>query len=100
GATGRCSHTAAPHQEQSVWRLLKPLGLWLRSLLCSVVAVRYTRSDPRFTCPACPPSNAIHHLEESTHTARLPVNLSLRGLFTSPQNQLNHNEPIPEATES
>ncbi|MEQ2283676.1 hypothetical protein AMECASPLE_013993 [Ameca splendens] len=32
-----------------------------------------TRSDckiaPNFTCPACPPSNTIHHLEEPAHTA-------------------------------
>ncbi|MED6275730.1 hypothetical protein CHARACLAT_029460 [Characodon lateralis] len=50
-----------------------------------------TRSDckiaSRFTCPACPPSNTIHHLEEITCTARLPVNLSIRGLLTSPQIQ-------------
>ncbi|MEQ2245671.1 hypothetical protein ILYODFUR_030365 [Ilyodon furcidens] len=50
-----------------------------------------TRSDckiaPRFTCPACPPSNAIHHLEDPARTAPLPVSLGLRGLPTPPQNQ-------------
>ncbi|MEQ2253984.1 hypothetical protein ILYODFUR_038234 [Ilyodon furcidens] len=55
---------------------------------------RSTRSDfkiaPRFTCPACPPSSAIHHMEEFARTARLPVSLSLRGLLTSPQNQHTH----------
>ncbi|MEQ2252573.1 hypothetical protein ILYODFUR_023104 [Ilyodon furcidens] len=49
------------------------------------------RSDckiaPRFTCPACPPSNSIHHLEEFARTARLPVSLSLHGFLTFPQNQ-------------
>ncbi|MEQ2286117.1 hypothetical protein AMECASPLE_038825 [Ameca splendens] len=53
-----------------------------------------TRSDckiaPRFTCPVCPPSNAIHHLEEFIHRARLPISLSLRGLLTSSQNQHTH----------
>ncbi|MEQ2284409.1 hypothetical protein AMECASPLE_021385, partial [Ameca splendens] len=51
GATVWCSHTAAPHQEQSVWRLLKQLGLWRRGWIvysaewllsvkrCSVVLV-------------------------------------------------------------
>ncbi|MED6242427.1 hypothetical protein ATANTOWER_004557 [Ataeniobius toweri] len=55
---------------------------------------RSTRSDfkiaPRFTCPACPPSNTIHHLEEFARTARLPVSLSLGGLLTSSQNQHTH----------
>ncbi|KAK5609600.1 hypothetical protein CRENBAI_003338 [Crenichthys baileyi] len=50
------------------------------------------RSDckiaPRFTCPACPPSNAIHHLEEPAATACLPVSLGLHCLLTSPQSQL------------
>ncbi|MEQ2304560.1 hypothetical protein AMECASPLE_028408 [Ameca splendens] len=53
----------------------------------------FTRSDckiaPPFTCPACPPSNAIHHLEKFA-TARLPVSLSLHGLLTSSQNQHTH----------
>ncbi|MED6288050.1 hypothetical protein CHARACLAT_022580 [Characodon lateralis] len=44
----------------------------------------------RFTCPACPPSNATHHLEEFARTARLPVSLGLRGLFTSSKNQHTH----------
>ncbi|MEQ2253072.1 hypothetical protein ILYODFUR_028289 [Ilyodon furcidens] len=52
-----------------------------------------TRSDfkiaPCFTCPACPSSNAVHHLEELARTARLPVSHSLRGLRISPQNQHN-----------
>ncbi|MEQ2236283.1 hypothetical protein ILYODFUR_010984, partial [Ilyodon furcidens] len=50
-----------------------------------------TRSDckiaPCFTCPACLPSNTIHHLEEPAHTACSPVSLNLRGFLTSPQNQ-------------
>ncbi|MEQ2293819.1 hypothetical protein AMECASPLE_037404, partial [Ameca splendens] len=55
-----------------------------------------TRSDfkiaPCFTCPACPPSNAIHHLQEFARTACLSVSLSLRGLLTSPQNQHTHQQ--------
>ncbi|MEQ2289229.1 hypothetical protein AMECASPLE_030809 [Ameca splendens] len=44
----------------------------------------------RFTCPACPPSNSIHHLGEIARTAHLPVCLSLHGLLTSPQNKHTH----------
>ncbi|KAK5619239.1 hypothetical protein CRENBAI_020313 [Crenichthys baileyi] len=53
-----------------------------------------TRSDcknaPHFTCPDCPPSNTIHHLEEFARTARSLVSLNLCGLLTSPQNQHTH----------
>ncbi|MED6240257.1 hypothetical protein ATANTOWER_018257 [Ataeniobius toweri] len=60
----------------------------------SVNLPKYTKSDckiaPRFTCPACPPSNAIHHLEEFACTARLPVSLSLHCLLTSSQNKHTH----------
>ncbi|KAK5614853.1 hypothetical protein CRENBAI_011032, partial [Crenichthys baileyi] len=45
---------------------------------------------PHFTCPGCPPSNAIHYLEEFARTAHLPVSLSLCGLLTSSQNQHTH----------
>ncbi|KAK5611292.1 hypothetical protein CRENBAI_019042 [Crenichthys baileyi] len=45
---------------------------------------------PHFTCPVCPPSNAIHHLEEFARTVRLPVSLSPRGLLSSPQNLHTH----------
>ncbi|KAK5599904.1 hypothetical protein CRENBAI_013754 [Crenichthys baileyi] len=48
------------------------------------------RNTPRLTCPACPPSNLIHQLEEPAHTA--PANLSLRGLLASPQHQLIHHK--------
>ncbi|KAK5612809.1 hypothetical protein CRENBAI_006310 [Crenichthys baileyi] len=51
---------------------------------------------PRFTCPACPPSNAIHHLEEPALTACLPVNLNLHGLPTSPQNQHTHPQSLEQ----
>ncbi|MEQ2243496.1 hypothetical protein ILYODFUR_007547 [Ilyodon furcidens] len=44
----------------------------------------------RFTCLACPPSNAFHCSEESTHTGRWPFILSLRGFLTSPQNHHLH----------
>ncbi|MEQ2241183.1 hypothetical protein ILYODFUR_022734 [Ilyodon furcidens] len=44
----------------------------------------------RFTCPACPQSNATHYLEEFVRTARLPVSFSLRGLLTSSKNQHTH----------
>ncbi|MEQ2308588.1 hypothetical protein AMECASPLE_029687 [Ameca splendens] len=45
---------------------------------------------PRFTSPACPPSNATHHLEEPARIARSPVSFSLHNLLTSPQNQHTH----------
>ncbi|MEQ2245472.1 hypothetical protein ILYODFUR_028438 [Ilyodon furcidens] len=41
----------------------------------------------RFMCPACPLSNAIHHLEEFARTAHLSVGLSQSGLLMSPQTQ-------------
>ncbi|MED6240743.1 hypothetical protein ATANTOWER_027137 [Ataeniobius toweri] len=42
------------------------------------------RITPRPTCPACPPSNVTHQLEEPAHTAYQSANLSFCGLLTSP----------------
>ncbi|MED6249860.1 hypothetical protein ATANTOWER_020875 [Ataeniobius toweri] len=35
-------------------------------------------------CPACPPSNVTHRLEELAHTAYQSANLSFHGLLTCP----------------
>ncbi|MEQ2292589.1 hypothetical protein AMECASPLE_024598 [Ameca splendens] len=40
----------------------------------------------RFICPACPPSNFIHHLRKPARTARSPANLSLHDLPTPSRN--------------
>ncbi|MED6246868.1 hypothetical protein ATANTOWER_025195 [Ataeniobius toweri] len=52
------------------------------------------RSTSRFAahapCPACPPSNTTHLLEEPGQTAHRPVNLSLHGLLTSSRNIYIH----------
>ncbi|MEQ2291748.1 hypothetical protein AMECASPLE_016116 [Ameca splendens] len=50
----------------------------------------HSRILPRSPCPACPPSNTTHRLEEPARTACQSANLSFCGLLTSPSfNRLN-----------
>ncbi|MED6243591.1 hypothetical protein ATANTOWER_023086 [Ataeniobius toweri] len=58
-----------------------------------------SRLAPCFTCSACPPSNIAHHLEESTHTARLPANASVACSSLPGLTTFTHNEPFPEANQ-